>query len=81
MTKSVPRPGSGECLTTLCLTALAGGWMGGMWALQQFRHKTAKKSFQDKYRAAVGADVAGAAALTGVPSLRQKALQVLKTMR
>ncbi|DBA70290.1 hypothetical protein WJX79_002552 [Trebouxia sp. C0005] len=66
---------------TLCLTALAGGWMGGMWAMQQFRHKTAKKSFQDKYYAAVGANVAGAAAFTGMPSLRQKALQVLKTMR
>ncbi len=34
-----------------------------------------------KYYAAVAANFAGAAALTGVPSLRHKALQVLKTMR
>ena len=34
-----------------------------------------------KYYAAVGANVAGAAVLTGVPSLRQKALQTMKRMR
>jgi len=32
---------------TLCATAVAGGWVGGSWAMQRFRHKTAKKSFKD----------------------------------
>ena len=32
---------------TLCASALAGGWVGGQWAMQQFKHKTVKRSFQD----------------------------------
>lgn len=27
-----------------------GGWLGGMFAMEMFRHKTAKKSFQTKVR-------------------------------
>ncbi|GAQ89038.1 hypothetical protein KFL_004810110 [Klebsormidium nitens] len=42
----------------LCLTAALGGWIGGMWAMQQFRHKTQKKSFQEKYYASVAGNVA-----------------------
>eukprot|EP00435_Cladocopium_sp_Y103_P040240 s4167_g10.t3 len=34
---------------TLCVTALLGGWPAGYWAMRRFRHKCAKKSFQDKY--------------------------------
>ena len=30
---------------TLQATALAGGWIGGMWAMQKFRHKTQKQRF------------------------------------
>mmetsp|Transcript_9876 Transcript_9876/g.23730 ORF Transcript_9876/g.23730 Transcript_9876/m.23730 type:complete len:109 (+) Transcript_9876:42-368(+) len=33
----------------LCATALVGGWPGGYLAMQTFRHKSAKQSFQDKY--------------------------------
>lgn len=33
----------------LCQTALVGGWPGGLLAMQMFRHKTVKKSFQKKY--------------------------------
>ena len=32
---------------TLCASALAGGWVGGMWAMTTFRHKTKKASFQE----------------------------------
>lgn len=32
---------------TLCASALAGGWVGGMWAMERFRHKTSKRSFQE----------------------------------
>ncbi|KAK9814634.1 hypothetical protein WJX72_009080 [[Myrmecia] bisecta] len=63
---------------TLCATALAGGWPGGMWAMQQFRHKTSKQSFQQKWNAAVATNVAGGAALAAVPSLRTRALQMLR---
>ncbi|EFA80638.1 hypothetical protein PPL_06221 [Heterostelium album PN500] len=43
--------------STLQLTALAGGWIGGMWAMQQFKHKRAKQSFKNVYFAAVGGNV------------------------
>ncbi|KAI8915321.1 hypothetical protein DFJ77DRAFT_422936, partial [Powellomyces hirtus] len=48
----------------LQLTALLGGWAGGMWAMQTFRHKTAKESFRTPYMLCVGGNVllcAGAA--------------------
>ncbi|CAJ1368982.1 unnamed protein product [Effrenium voratum] len=41
----------------LCLTALLGGWPAGYWAMRFFRHKSAKKSFQDKYAAAAGCNL------------------------
>ncbi|KAJ3214430.1 hypothetical protein HDU67_001670 [Dinochytrium kinnereticum] len=50
----------------LQLTALLGGWVGGMWAMEQFRHKTAKKAFREPYFLAVAANgllMAGAAGL------------------
>lgn len=34
---------------TLCQTATFGGWPAGLVAMQLFRHKTRKKSFQRKY--------------------------------
>lgn len=37
----------------LCTTALAGGWAGGLMAMQMFRHKTRKQSFQRKYVSAI----------------------------
>lgn len=37
----------------LCQTALFGGWAGGLLAMQLFRHKTKKKSFQRKYVEAI----------------------------
>lgn len=38
----------------LCETALYGGWIGGLLAMQLFRHKTKKQSFQRKYAASIG---------------------------
>ncbi|TPX72726.1 hypothetical protein SpCBS45565_g00034 [Spizellomyces sp. 'palustris'] len=35
----------------LQLTALLGGWVGGLWAMKTFRHKTVKQSFQQPYLA------------------------------
>mmetsp|Transcript_112380 Transcript_112380/g.324634 ORF Transcript_112380/g.324634 Transcript_112380/m.324634 type:complete len:139 (-) Transcript_112380:46-462(-) len=37
----------------LCLTALACGWPAGLMSMRLFRHKSAKRSFQHKYSAAV----------------------------
>lgn len=37
----------------LCQTALLGGWPGGLAAMQLFRHKTQKTSFQKKYVSAL----------------------------
>lgn len=37
----------------LCQSALVGGWAGGLVAMQMFRHKTRKKSFQRKYVSAI----------------------------
>ena len=59
---------------TLCNTAMMGGWMGGLLAMQLFRHKTQKKSFQKKYLAAIGTNtvVAAPVVLVGsrVPAFR-----------
>ncbi|KAI9098852.1 hypothetical protein DFS34DRAFT_92384 [Phlyctochytrium arcticum] len=41
----------------LQLTALLGGWIGGVWAMNQARHKTVKKSFRDPYFFCVAANV------------------------
>lgn len=42
----------------LCTTALAGGWAGGLFAMQMFRHKTRKHSFQKKYVTAMTTNAA-----------------------
>eukprot|EP00173_Palmaria_palmata_P001236 Plantae.Rhodophyta-Palmaria_palmata.ctg16630.p1 GENE.Plantae.Rhodophyta-Palmaria_palmata.ctg16630~~Plantae.Rhodophyta-Palmaria_palmata.ctg16630.p1 ORF type:complete len:148 (-),score=20.84 Plantae.Rhodophyta-Palmaria_palmata.ctg16630:164-607(-) len=59
----------------LCKTALYGGWLGGLLAMQAFRHKTRKESFQEKYASAVAKNAAaGGAALavaTRSPAYRQ----------
>ncbi|KAK9865815.1 hypothetical protein WJX84_008773 [Apatococcus fuscideae] len=65
---------------TLCATALAGGWLGGMWAMQQFKHKTAKKSFQQKYNAAVAANIGGAALVASLPKARGQLLFSMKRL-
>ena len=38
--------------SALCMTALSGGWVGGMAAMNTFRHKTKKESFQVSHRTA-----------------------------
>ncbi|ELR15728.1 uncharacterized protein ACA1_379090 [Acanthamoeba castellanii str. Neff] len=43
--------------STLQLSALAGGWAGGILAMQTFRHKTAKSSFQVPYYTAAAANM------------------------
>lgn len=50
---------------TLQMVALLGGWPGALVAQQQFRHKTAKQSFQLTFWAAVVFNLAGAAWLVG----------------
>ncbi|KAL0476301.1 ysdA [Acrasis kona] len=47
---------------TLCATALAGGWVGGYFAIEKFRHKNKKPSFMKQFNAAVALNV-GLAAL------------------
>ncbi|KAI9006375.1 hypothetical protein DFJ74DRAFT_690606 [Hyaloraphidium curvatum] len=47
---------------TLQLSALIGGWIGGMAAMEMFRHKTQKVSFRQPYFMAVALN-AGASAL------------------
>eukprot|EP00898_Chlorokybus_atmophyticus_P003780 jgi/Chlat1/4402/Chrsp29S04532 len=70
----------------LCCSAIAGGWIGGMWAMEYFRHKTKKESFREKYFAAVGANVIGVGGLGAVaarnPALLRdpKMLQTLRSM-
>eukprot|EP01112_Ceratiomyxa_fruticulosa_P019005 TRINITY_DN6151_c0_g1_i1.p1 TRINITY_DN6151_c0_g1~~TRINITY_DN6151_c0_g1_i1.p1 ORF type:complete len:156 (-),score=33.76 TRINITY_DN6151_c0_g1_i1:207-674(-) len=44
--------------STLQLTALFGGWIGGFWAMQMFKHKRSKPPFLKWYYAAVGGNVA-----------------------
>lgn len=43
---------------TLHLLDLAGGWPGALLAQRQFRHKTAKRSFQWLFRATAMANLA-----------------------
>jgi uncharacterized membrane protein YsdA (DUF1294 family) len=43
---------------TLCLSAAMGGWAGGLIAMQKFKHKTKKKSFQVQYFAACAGNIA-----------------------
>ncbi|KAJ3024270.1 hypothetical protein HKX48_003095 [Thoreauomyces humboldtii] len=42
---------------TLQMTALVGGWIGGMWAMKAARHKTVKQSFQTPYMLCVAGNV------------------------
>jgi hypothetical protein len=37
--------------------SFTGGWPGGMWAMEKFRHKTSKEAFRTPYFMAVGANV------------------------
>jgi uncharacterized membrane protein YsdA (DUF1294 family) len=48
---------------TLLLLGLAGGWPGALVAQRLLRHKTAKASFQWKFRATVVLHLAACAAL------------------
>ncbi|KAI9206294.1 uncharacterized protein BJ171DRAFT_497190 [Polychytrium aggregatum] len=41
----------------LQLSALLGGWLGGLWAMKTFRHKTVKQSFQQPYYLCVAGNV------------------------
>lgn len=47
----------------LCQTALLGGWPAGLLAMQLFRHKTKKKSFQRKYVESIGTNAIAAVPL------------------
>mmetsp|Transcript_98083 Transcript_98083/g.278034 ORF Transcript_98083/g.278034 Transcript_98083/m.278034 type:complete len:148 (+) Transcript_98083:56-499(+) len=47
----------------LCCTALLGGWPAGYLSMQVLRHKSVKKSFQEKYAMATGCNLLLLAAL------------------
>ncbi|KAI8849881.1 hypothetical protein BC829DRAFT_361725 [Chytridium lagenaria] len=68
----------------LQLTALLGGWAGGMWAMEQFRHKTNKKAFREPYFAAVavnGVIMAGCAGLwVSSPAMRSSVARISRTI-
>lgn len=50
---------------TLQLSALLGGWIGGMIAMETFRHKTKKTSFRQPYFMAVALNAGISALLFG----------------
>jgi uncharacterized membrane protein YsdA (DUF1294 family) len=41
----------------LQLTALLGGWVGGLMAMKHFKHKTIKQEFRIPYFACMGANI------------------------
>lgn len=47
---------------TLQMSALAGGWIGGMLAMHHFRHKTRKEPFRSEYFSCIALNVVGAGA-------------------
>ena len=65
---------------TLQLSALLGGWIGGMWAMNQFKHKTVKQEFRVPYFICVGLNVAcivgGFVAFSTSPSVRAKSMEL-----
>jgi uncharacterized membrane protein YsdA (DUF1294 family) len=68
---------------TLCLTGLMGGWIGGVAAMEAFKHKRSKPSFLQKYYAAVCVNVLCVAALAFFAKRRAKlppTLQPVQTM-
>ena len=68
----------------LCNFAQAGGWVGGLVAMQLFRHKTRKESFQAKYLNAISVNLAYALPalflVTAVTPLRRAFAQAPKDM-
>ncbi|KND01553.1 uncharacterized protein SPPG_03355 [Spizellomyces punctatus DAOM BR117] len=65
----------------LQLTALLGGWVGGLWAMKTFRHKTVKQSFQQPYLLCMAGNivacVGGIAAWRFNPSFRTAVIKSL----
>lgn len=43
--------------STLLVVDLLGGWPGGWWSQQRFRHKTQKTSFRIRYFLAIGGNL------------------------
>ncbi len=68
--------------SALCMTALAGGWIGGWAAIEQFRHKTQKESFRAKYSASTLVNIVGAGVLAFSPAARRVVLAnpIIKNM-
>ncbi|GAM25594.1 hypothetical protein SAMD00019534_087690 [Acytostelium subglobosum LB1] len=60
--------------STLHITALLGGWVGGMFAMEAFKHKRAKQSFKNTYYVAVGGNIV---LLTGFAYLFRKSPHLL----
>lgn len=63
--------------STLQLSALLGGWVGGMWAMKRFRHKTSKNSFQGPYVLATAANI-GLCVGAAHPSSRAHVFRMFK---
>lgn len=61
---------------TLCLTAALNGWIGGMVAMEMFRHKTVKQSFRQEYFKHVGIGILWALPFAH-PSIRTKVFDQL----
>ncbi|KAJ3214164.1 hypothetical protein HK099_007000 [Clydaea vesicula] len=70
---------------TLQFSALLGGWIGGIAAMKQFRHKTVKTEFQRPYYLAVALNVlciaGGAVAYKFSAPFRLKVKSIMKTRR
>lgn len=63
---------------SLQLSALVGGWIGGMIAMNTFRHKTKKESFRQPYFVCVALNAGISALLLGsIIGKNQAALQKL----
>jgi uncharacterized membrane protein YsdA (DUF1294 family) len=60
----------------LQFTALLGGWVGGIWAMNKFRHKTVKQEFRTPYFIATGINMLGMGLIAGgvmtSPKLRRR---------
>ncbi|KAJ3124829.1 hypothetical protein HK100_011088 [Physocladia obscura] len=65
-------------------TALFGGWVGGIWAMKTFKHKTVKKAFQEPYMFAVAGNCMIFAGLAVgwvfLPGIRRSANGFVRTL-
>ncbi|KAI8896102.1 hypothetical protein BC833DRAFT_528681 [Globomyces pollinis-pini] len=66
----------------LQFSALLGGWIGGLWAMKQFKHKTVKQEFRTPYFICTGINIAaivGLGAAMASPASRNRIQSLVKT--